>query len=144
MQHRFAMPPLEVEDFPQIGCTDMRVMHSSNSMLENTNRTDILQEILSVAQASHELMNHSNHHDTWAGNLYADNNDFAFINTKNTHDHANFYNDKSWGSDPDAMTSIAIRGYDVDLKNDRIVENLRWVGMSSEELEKVSMYLNLY
>ncbi|XP_065858223.1 NAC domain-containing protein 54 [Euphorbia lathyris] len=139
MQHRFTMPPLEVEDFPQIGFTDMRVMHSSNSIPENTNTTDILQEILSVAQASQELINQSNHQDTWPGNYYPDNNDFTFI-AENVHD-SNLYNDinskrcidKSWGSDPNVIRSIEING---DFNNERMVENLRWVGMSDEELEK--------
>ncbi|XP_050227889.1 NAC domain-containing protein 54-like isoform X2 [Mercurialis annua] len=138
LQHRFTVPPLEVDDFPQVGFTDMKMMHST-SMHEASNQTDILQEILSVAQASKELIQ-----DTWAGNYSnSDNNDFTFIADKDV--HGNFYNDmnsmrcidKSW-ADP-SVRSVEIGNLDENFKNDRIIENLRWIGMSNEELEKSFM-----
>lgn len=141
LQHRFSLPPLEVEDFPQVGLTDLRVMHSNPTYDQNTNSTDILQEILSVAHASQELINQSNLQDTWGGNYSADNNDFTFIAGKDAHGH--LYSDicstrcmdKSW-EDPN-LRSIEIGNLDEDFKTGRMIENLRWVGMSNEELEKV-------
>ncbi|KAJ1299072.1 hypothetical protein BS78_01G503200 [Paspalum vaginatum] len=54
LQHRLSLPPLEVEDFPQDVSLDTKtnVLRSSNP-----NEVDILQEFLSVASASQELIN---------------------------------------------------------------------------------------
>ncbi|EEF35791.1 hypothetical protein RCOM_1603380 [Ricinus communis] len=142
LQHRFSVPPLQVEDFPQVGLTDMKLMRSI-SMHENSNRTDILQEILSVAHASQELINQSNIQDTWGGNYSSDNNDFTFIAGKDV--HGNFYSDmnsircidKSW-ADPNVRYT-EIGNLDEGFKTERMVENLRWIGMSNEELEKSFM-----
>jgi len=69
LQHRFSMPALEVEDFPQIDMSDSKVLHSGFTQ-QNTNEVDILQEILSVASASHELANNSpTYQDIWAANI---------------------------------------------------------------------------
>ncbi|KAJ9172917.1 hypothetical protein P3X46_016106 [Hevea brasiliensis] len=134
LQHRFSLPPLEVEDFPQVGPVDLKVMH------ENTNPTDILQEILSVAHASQELTNQTNLQDTWGRNYIADNNDFTFLAGNDTHGH--LYSDinsmrcmdKSW-VDPN-LRFVEIGNLDEDFKTERVTENLRWVGMSNEELQK--------
>ncbi|XP_057994688.1 NAC domain-containing protein 54 [Hevea brasiliensis] len=144
LQHRFSMPPLEVEDFPQVGLTDLKVMHSTPMHDQDTSQTGILQEILSVAHASQELINQSNNlQDTWGGNYSADNNDFTFIAGKDAHGH--LYSDmysmkcmnKSWG-DPN-LRSIEIENLDEDFKTEGVTENLRWVGMSNEEPEKSFM-----
>lgn len=47
------MPPLEVEDFPQ----DVSLDTKTNILRSNPNEVDILQEFLSVASASQELIN---------------------------------------------------------------------------------------
>ncbi|GAV61756.1 NAM domain-containing protein [Cephalotus follicularis] len=142
LQHRLSLPPLEVEDFPQGGFTDMKMLPSS-SMQETTNETDILQEILSVAQASQELINQSNHQYTWDGN-YGPNDDFTFMVGKdNRYDHmyqtdvmsSVRYIDKSW-EDLNNARSIQIGDPDGEFERERMVENLRWVGMSNEDVEK--------
>ncbi|KAG8662554.1 hypothetical protein MANES_01G123600v8 [Manihot esculenta] len=134
LQHS-SLPPLEVEDFPHLGLTDVKVMH------ENTNRKDILQEILSVAHASQELINHSNTQDTWGGNYAADNNNFSFVAGKDMHLYSNINSmrcmDKSWG-DPN-LRFIEIGNSAEDFKTERMTENLRWVGMTDEELHKEEM-----
>ncbi|XP_008778272.2 NAC domain-containing protein 86-like [Phoenix dactylifera] len=66
LQHRLSLPPLEVEDFPQLDLADSKILHSER-LQENTNEVDILQEILSVASASQELVNNSGYPDIWAG-----------------------------------------------------------------------------
>ncbi|KAK2440450.1 hypothetical protein P8452_19547 [Trifolium repens] len=147
MQHRFSMPPLEVEDFPQVGFNSELKMTqlASSSMSGTRNETDILQEILSVAQASQELINQSNYSHAFGGSEnYATHheNDFTFMvgnNNYNVNDHMNSmrYDDKAW-EDPN-MRSIEIGDLDDEFKADRMVENLRWVGMSSNDLEKSFM-----
>jgi hypothetical protein len=139
LQHRFSLPPLEVDDFPQAGFTDFR-MSQSTPIRENANETDILQEILSVAQASQELINHSNIPDTWGGN-YAPDDDFSFM--VGTRDHTrniqvSDMNAERYWEDP-STRSIHIGDLDEDFKTERMAENLRWVGMSDKDLEKVPL-----
>jgi len=146
MQHRFSLPPLEVEDFPQVGMNSELKMTQlvSGSMSGTRNETDILQEILSVAQASQELINQSNYSHAFGGNEnYATDheNDFTFMvgnNYNHVTDHMNsmrYIDDKAW-EDPNTR-SIEIGDLDNEFKAERMVENLRWVGMSSNDLEKV-------
>nr|QSD99911.1 NAC family transcription factor [Melilotus albus] len=147
MQHRFSMPPLEVEDFPQVGMNSELKMTQllSSSMCGTRNETDILQEILSVAQASQELINQSNYSHAFGGNEnYATDHesDFSFMvgnNYNHVTDHMNSmrYDDKAW-EDPNTR-SIEIGDLDDEFKTERMVENLRWVGMSSNDLEKSFM-----
>lgn len=140
MQHRFSLPPLEVDDFPQAGFTDFRIMSQSTPIRESANETDILQEILSVAQASQELINHSNIPDTWGGN-YAPDDDFSFMVGSRDHTRniqVGDMNSERYWEDP-ITRSIHIGDMDGDFKStERIMaENLRWVGMSDKDLEKV-------
>ena len=46
------------------------------------------------------------------------------------------YVDKTW-EDAINTRTIEIGDVDEEFKEERMVENLRWVGMSSEDLEKV-------
>ncbi|KAL6847498.1 hypothetical protein ACP4OV_022524 [Aristida adscensionis] len=55
LQHRLSLPPLEVEDFPQ----DVSLDTKTGVLRSNPNEVDILQEFLSVASASQELINGS-------------------------------------------------------------------------------------
>ncbi|KAK4360442.1 hypothetical protein RND71_019394 [Anisodus tanguticus] len=94
LQHRFALPPLEVQDFPQVGYVDSsRMMSQSNDVMyyKITNQTDTVQKILSVAQDSHDLTNQ----DSWAGNCncVAPSDDFSFFphNNKIHHDLGNSF-----------------------------------------------------
>lgn len=143
MQHRFAMPPLEVDDFPQVGISELRMAQASGSMQGSRTETDILQEILSVAHASQELINQSSYSQEWGGNdhSYAPReDDFTFMVGTN-YNHLNEmssmrYVDKTW-EDPNTTRTIEIGDVSEEFKADRMVENLRWVGMSREDLEKV-------
>ncbi|CAL5202791.1 unnamed protein product [Lathyrus oleraceus] len=150
MQHRFTMPPLEVQDFPQVGISDLKMTQfASGSMCETRNETDILQEILSVAQASQELINQSNYSHAFGGNenygTHEHDNDFTFmVGNNNSYNHMSDqmmnsmrYDDKAW-EDPNTR-SIEIGNLDDEFKTERMVENLRWVGMSSNDLEKSFM-----
>ncbi|XP_070012537.1 NAC domain-containing protein 54-like [Nicotiana sylvestris] len=121
LQHRLALPPLEVQDFPQAGYVNYsRMSQSSNNIHQNTNQTDIIQEIFSVAQASQDHINQ----DSFGGN-YAN----------QIHDLGSFNFMEQFNEDHNGR-SIEIGGLDEDFKSDRIVENLRWIGMSDMDLEK--------
>lgn len=143
------MPPLEVEDFPQVGISELKMAQASGSMCGGSrNETDILQEILSVANASHELINQSNHSQALGGsheNYAPHENDFTFM-VGTSYNHANDMNsmryvDKTW--EDHNMRTIEIGDLDSEFKAERMVENLRWVGMSSEDLEKVCCKANI-
>ncbi|XP_057468848.1 NAC domain-containing protein 54-like [Actinidia eriantha] len=122
LQHRLSLPPLEVQDFSQGGFFNTRMPQPSSIPHGNPNEQDILQEILSVAQVSQELINQ----DSWGGN-YATSDDFSFL-PHHTHDQIHGLS---------TSRSIDIGGHvDVEFKIERSVENLRWVGMSSDDLEK--------
>ncbi|TVU48594.1 hypothetical protein EJB05_08235 [Eragrostis curvula] len=53
LQHRLSLPPLEAEDFPH----DVSLDTKTSVLRSNPNEVDILQEFLSVASASQELIN---------------------------------------------------------------------------------------
>jgi len=135
MQHRFAMPPLEVEEFPQVG-----IPHGTQHGSRTTN--DILQGILSLTHASQGLMNQSSYSQALDDNEnyapYED--DFTFMVDTN-YNHINDmssmgYVDKTW---EDLNTrSIEIGDLeDQESNTNRMVENLRWIGMPREDFEKV-------
>ncbi|KAF7831166.1 NAC domain-containing protein 86-like [Senna tora] len=156
MQHRFTMPPLEVEDFPQVGISELKMLHAhhpnSSSAAININNygnegpTDIVQEILSIAHASQELTN-NNH--TWSGiNINHEDEDFSFMVGRDCdNNYNNNYNHNASDHELSSMRSnnningksIEIGDLDEEFKADddeRMVENLRWVGMSSKYMEK--------
>lgn len=151
LQHRLSLPPLEVEDFPQVGLNDFKTMQYSNPAVEPTStETDALQEILSVAHVSQEMINQSSNlaDQTWGGNYAAPANDFSFIVDRDAHydqitDHMNSmrYADKSWENP--YIRSIEIGDLEDDFRMENTAENLRWVGISDKYLEKVPLQFNL-
>ncbi|KAB5516802.1 hypothetical protein DKX38_027450 [Salix brachista] len=148
LQHRFTLPPLEVEDFPQVGLADIKMMQQP-SMPESTSthHTDILQEIRSVAHAPQELINQSSFQDTWGGNYAASDLDFTFMSGKNVQHNilsdmmmnSTRLADRSWIDPSTSSRYIEISDLDEAFKTERMVENLRWVGMSNDDLEKSFM-----
>lgn len=138
LQHRFSLPPLEVEDFPQVGVTNFKAPQPAS--ICGSTEADILQEILSVAHASQELINQSSVPNLWDENYAAD-DDFTFMTGKETY-YNQFNNmnslrliDKSW--EHQNTSSIEIGHLDEDFKtSERMVENLRWVGMSNKDLNE--------
>jgi hypothetical protein len=126
MQHKFSMPPLEVEDIPQGSRT----------------KNDVLEEILSLNHASQELTNHSSYSQALGDNEnyapYED--DFTFMVSTN-YNHINdmssmSYVNKTWEDLNTRSIEIGCLE-DQELKAKRMVENLRWIGMPREDFEKV-------
>ncbi|XP_055805214.1 NAC domain-containing protein 54-like isoform X2 [Solanum dulcamara] len=120
LQHRFTLPSLEIQDFPQVGSyVDHAKMPQSSFIHQN-------------------LINQ----DSWGGNNSSCDpidDDFSFLiplnNNQSNHDlgSLNFME-----QDENVIRSIDIGdNFDhEDFKSDRIVENLRWIGMSNRDLEK--------
>ncbi|XP_068645372.1 NAC domain-containing protein 54-like [Aristolochia californica] len=125
LQHRLSLPPLEVEDFPRIDFPEMK-LESTGLCGENVNGTDIIQEILSVACASQELINLPNYQNTWAGS------------------HPQMDGMGSWRSAENTRRSddpgrfIDISDLEEEFKGEKIVENLRGVKMSETYMGKGS------
>ncbi|KAK4347634.1 hypothetical protein RND71_033973 [Anisodus tanguticus] len=125
LQHRFTLPPLEIQDFLQVGY----VMPQSSFIHQTTNQTQLTSQNL------------INHHDSWGGNNSSGPvDDFSFLippnNNQIQHDLGGSFNFME--QDENVMRSIDIGDFDHDhdLKSDRLVENLRWIGMSDRDLEK--------
>ena len=140
MQHRFTMPPLEVEEFPQAGISQLKMLQTGGSK----NDTDILQEFLSVAEASQELINQSNYSQTWVGNEnHVPQDDFTFmVGSSHMNEIGSMgYNERTW-EDPN-MKLIEIGDLEDEFKAESMAENLRWFGMSSKDFEKVNSCLFL-
>ncbi|XP_019177519.1 PREDICTED: NAC domain-containing protein 86 isoform X2 [Ipomoea nil] len=145
LQHRFMLPQLEVQDFPHVvSHVDSRMMmphhHHQSSFINHDNNPDIVQEILSVAQASQDLMNQ----DGWGGGggyapTAAADDDFSFLlphNASQFQDMGNFRFMDQLREDQNGGRNIEITDFADEFKPDRMVENLRWVGMSDKDLEK--------
>ncbi|XP_039120738.1 NAC domain-containing protein 86-like isoform X1 [Dioscorea cayenensis subsp. rotundata] len=80
LQHRLSLPPLEVEDFPQVDLAESKALHCGLFKQSNNNEVDILQEFLSVASASQELINNSsNYQEMWPGYNNTSFNEFTSL-----------------------------------------------------------------
>ncbi|XP_054819639.1 NAC domain-containing protein 54-like isoform X2 [Prosopis cineraria] len=142
MQHRFS----PMEDFP----SELKMQPQYGGPKNETD--ELLQEILSVAHASQDLINQSSKYSShsWGATSTANQHhyapsereeDFTFmVGRDSTANDYNYYNN-ACSEDPVLLNtrSIEIGDLDDDFKAERIVENLRWVGMSSKELEFKSL-----
>ncbi|CAM8962839.1 unnamed protein product [Rhodiola kirilowii] len=149
MQHRFSMPPLEVEEFTQ---DDLAIDTTSttHTLISDNNEDGLLQEILSLAHVQRDMMSTENHHNqfdsmtpAWGyASSYSplDTDDFTF-NTNQVHNDGlmgSFRPCYSNNNSSHALKYIGINGESEDqeqVKHERMVENLRWVGMSDKDLE---------
>lgn len=132
LQHRLSLPPLQVQDFQHEDVTnyiDLKNIPQNGQTAGS--QLDFLQEILSVAQVSQDLINQ----DTWGGSYAGNDNDFSFL-PNNSNQIQGMGSFRSMGDDQ-ITRSIEIGDVEEQLKTDRMVENLRWVGMSNKELETV-------
>lgn len=66
LQRRLPLPPMEMDDFPQIQLTDPKIQHSEYFQ-DEPKEVDIFQEILLAACSSQELINQSHYLDNWEG-----------------------------------------------------------------------------
>ncbi|KAL8109281.1 NAC domain-containing protein 86-like [Apium graveolens] len=128
MQQGLSLPPLQVHDFPQAGLGGLSNAPPSNNMYGNTaiyHQQDILDEIISVAQVSEEMMNQN----SWIKENGTAEDDFSFLN----HNQDQGMN---------IARSLEVTGSNEQFNNHKMAENLRWVGMSSNANDKT--YLEDY
>ncbi|EPS65413.1 hypothetical protein M569_09365, partial [Genlisea aurea] len=127
LQNRYSIPPLEiqVQDFSQMAYADP-MMFNSGVFPENGNHeTNIVQEILSVAQASQDFQNQGAF-----GGVYtpAVDDDFSFFMHSN-HSDGNY--NVEVGQNHHHNINM-----EVDNEDGRFPESLRWVRICDYELEK--------
>ncbi|KAI3813745.1 hypothetical protein L1987_18477 [Smallanthus sonchifolius] len=129
LQHRLSLPPLQVQDFGYDGVTnyvDVKSIPQSSNGPPIGSQLDILHQILSVGSQDH-LINQ----DVWDGSYGGIDDDFSFITNNQMQDGGSF---RIMGDDQNTR-SIQIDDVDGQMKTDRMVENLRWIGMSNKDLE---------
>lgn len=128
MQQGLSLPPLQVHDFPQAGFGGLNNTPPSNNTYGNTatyHQQDILNEIISVAQVSEEMMNQN----SWIKENGTAEDDFSFLNHSNQDQGMNI------------GRSLEVTGSNEQFNNHKMApENLRWVGMSSNDNDKVITY----
>lgn len=132
LQQRRLLPPL-MEDFPQFDLTDSRFLNPGQ---EDTKETDILQEILSVACASQELMNQSSYQNTWTYNhpLLDEFTPLMELDIQGRNDEAQHHQINDIGS----SRFVEISDLEEEFKGQRVVENLRGIKMSHKDLDEVT------
>ncbi|CAA2980684.1 Transcription initiation factor TFIID subunit 2 [Olea europaea subsp. europaea] len=134
LQQRFSLPPLRVDDFPQANFAADANMSHSNVFQENRNKPDMLEEILSIAQVSQDFQTPVT---TWDG-IYAEGDEFFFPSHSNqVPDMCSLKYTDNLREEPD-YRSIKIGEKDKLIESTGMVENLRWLGMSNKELEKMN------
>ncbi|XP_010694967.2 NAC domain-containing protein 54 [Beta vulgaris subsp. vulgaris] len=80
LQHRFSLPPLEVEGSPNFGATNLSDIELCQTFFNNGSTNtggDILDEILSVAQAQQDLINQSNSNPVMMGGQSYNSNNYV-------------------------------------------------------------------
>ncbi|XP_073289062.1 NAC domain-containing protein 54-like isoform X2 [Primulina huaijiensis] len=136
LQHRFSLPPLEVQHLTQADFSRDPMFSHPSPMFDDqsTNQTDILEEILSVAQASHNLQDH----DAWTGGTYAATDDFSFFIHGGNSTIPDIGSSRYTSNlrEEHIHQPIEIKEKDEAFDPERMVENLRWVGMSNKEFDK--------
>ncbi|XP_058098158.1 NAC domain-containing protein 54-like isoform X2 [Magnolia sinica] len=128
LHQRLTLPPLEMDDFPQI---DLPGPHSVFSR-PDVNQVDILQEILSVACASQQLIDQSNHKEMWATAKYHPSDELSPV----TELEIGGRNEKNQVGDVVSSKLIEISDLEEEFKGAKVVENLRGVKMSHKNLEE--------
>jgi hypothetical protein len=163
LQHRLALPPQEVEDFPH---DDVSLDTKTNILLSSNpnNEADILQEFLSVASASQELINGSSSSyaaEMWPGvgssntvSTHYSNNELSSLvglgEVKAKVEADNFYHIEAGcvgtssgfalkpGQVDEPVRLVEIFDMEEELKREKQVENLRGVRLRNNGLGEVN------
>lgn len=122
-----------MEDFPQFDLTDSKF---PNSGRDDSKEPDILQEILSVACASQELINQSSYQNTLAYNqpLLDEFTPLMGLEIQGGNEEAQHHLTNYMGS----SRIIDISDLEEEFKGERLVENLRGIKMSHRDLDQVT------
>lgn len=112
-------PPLHIENLTQGEYLVNNVSNDTDEMLS---------KIIALAQASHDPRNSL---DSWK----------VASGSGNFHGDFSCSGEKLSGSWVEAnMKAVDLQEHNGRFKEEKIVENLRWVGVSSKELEKVMVF----
>ncbi|XP_025793506.1 NAC domain-containing protein 86-like isoform X2 [Panicum hallii] len=156
LQHRLSLPPLEVEDFPQ----DVSLDTKTSILRSNPNEVDILQEFLSVASASQELINGTSNSfpaEMWPGAGTSSSSSTHYINelsslvelgVKAKQEVDNFYHMGCIGTSAgfasksvhvdEPVRLVEIADMEEELKEEKKqVENLRGVRLHNNDLGEI-------
>lgn len=128
------LPPLETEDFSQFDFTSSDFPCPRR---EEPKETDVLQEIISVACASQELMNQSSYPDIWTGTYHRQLDEFgplAELEIEGRKEDTQYLQVNDMGS----STFMEISDLEKEFKGEIMVENLQGVKMSNNDIEKVT------
>ncbi|MQL76709.1 hypothetical protein Taro_009121 [Colocasia esculenta] len=137
LQHRLSLPPQMVDDFPTADFMDLKAQGGFYREDMN-NGVDILQEILSVASASQELINQPSYNDNWA-ELMIDGRvgDAQFSRTDGAGSSRSMAESYGMG---DHTRLIEISDLEEELKEEKkIAENLRGVKMLDNAMHEVAL-----
>uniref|UniRef100_A0A0D9VNS9 NAC domain-containing protein n=1 Tax=Leersia perrieri TaxID=77586 RepID=A0A0D9VNS9_9ORYZ len=129
LQHRLTLPPLGVEDFPQ----DVSLDTKTGILRSNPNEVDILQEFLSVATASQELINGSSSYpEMWLG---ASTSSASYVNELSS--LVEMGGAGTSNHDESARLQIEITDMEVFKNEKKRVENLRGVKLVNNDLGEI-------
>lgn len=133
LQHRLSLPSLKIEDFLQF---DLTYADFPCSRHEEPKETDVLQEILSVASSSQELMNQSNYIDTWKGTYHQFDqfSPLVELEIEGRNEDTQYLQVNDMGS----STFMEISDLEEEFKRERMVENLQGAKMSHKDVQKVT------
>lgn len=147
VQQWLSLPPLEMDNFPQINLTDSKIQHFGY-LQDDPKERDILQELLSVDCNSQGLDNQSHYQDKWEG-LYPSMEEFSALSEQGIVRHVE---EKKKGQISEMGSSRFIeRSYGVEenirylengdleeeFREERVVENLQGENISNRNLGKV-------
>ncbi|XP_015065776.1 NAC domain-containing protein 86-like isoform X1 [Solanum pennellii] len=130
LQHRFTLPQLEIQDFTQVGSyVDHAKIPAQSSFIQQASQNHVINQDYSWS---------GNYNSSCAPNM---DDDFSFLiplnNSNQIHHHGDLGSFNFMEQDENVIRSIDIGDFDhQDFKSDRMVENLRWIGMSNRDLEK--------
>ncbi|XXG71957.1 hypothetical protein AAC387_Pa07g1168 [Persea americana] len=135
LQHRLLLPPLEMEDFSQFDFTSSDFPCPRR---EEAKETNVLQEILSVACASQELMNQSSYPDIWTGTYHRQLDEFGplvELDIEGRKEDTQYLQVNDMGS----SRFMEISDLEREFKGESAVENLQGVKMSNNDIEKITL-----
>lgn len=134
IQHRLSLPALEFNEFSDLDLTNITAVHSGIINQHNNNKeVDALQEILSVASASQELINNPSYNNPWPGSSsHFDEFSFMLEHDKMKNEPLQFPTDSlgstsgfifKSGRENDTVKLIDIGDFEEEFKEDKHMTN---------------------
>lgn len=124
------------DDFPQFNFPDHKALQNSTPHQE-IKGVDVIQEILSVASSSQEMINNFGYdNNVWLGNNYSDSGGFPEFHFGSGVASSS----RMSGSENESASLIGIRDLEEEFKQERKqVENLRGIKVLKDDLGEVHL-----